>query len=339
MIIGIFIKEVILSEIKEMVKSVSRTFALSIQTLPKNIRLPVGLSYLLFRVSDCIEDNPDLAFKQKDELLQIWGQVLMNKEEPGVFTTQIIDLDSKDPEVCIAQKADDLIGLLHTFQPELQELIVTHCVNSALGMAKWQRLGPSIQTEQDLDDYMFHVAGLVGYLMTDIFSFFLRSIQKQKSFMLPLARQVGLGLQTVNIIRGIREDYIRGWIFVPESYMNGEGISREQFFLSEFEDKALAVINRLIDKAEKHLKYGLDYISAFPFWLHRVRLSCIWPLFFAIKTLAVSRDNPEVIRSEVKISRNDVFDIMRSTTLLGWSDFWLQRYYNKLNISKLNLSS
>jgi len=316
-----------------MVKSVSRTFALSIQNLPKNIRLPVGLSYLLFRVSDCIEDNPDLAFEQKDELLQIWSQVLRNSEEPVIFTSRIDHLDPTDPEVCVAQKAEDLIELLHSFHPELQELIVTHCVNSAQGMAKWQRLGPSIQTEQDLDDYMYHVAGLVGYLMTNIFSFFIRSVEKQKSSMLPLARQVGLGLQTVNVIRGIREDYSRGWIFIPESYLNREGISREQFFLSEFEDKALAIINRLIAKAEKHLEYGLDYISSFPFWLHRVRLSCIWPLFFAIKTLAVSRDNPEVIRSEVKISRNDVFDIMRSTTLLGWSGSWLQRYYNKLSVS------
>ena len=325
-----------MSDVKEMVKSVSRTFALSIQNLPKNIRLPVSLSYLLFRVSDCVEDNPDLAFDQKEEILQIWSQVLLDKECPNVFTSQIVHLDPTDPEVSVAQKAQELIGILHTFQPELQELIVQHCVSSTLGMAKWQRLGPSIQTEDDLDDYMFYVAGLVGYLMTDIFAFFLSSIRKAKFSLLPLARQVGLGLQTVNIIRGLRADYKRGWMFVPESYLFWEGISREQFFLTEFEDKALLVINRLTNKAEKHLKFGLDYISAFPIWMHRVRLSCIWPLFFAIKTLAVSQDNPEVIRSEVKISRSEVIDIMRSTTLLGWSNYWLQRYYNKLSISTLN---
>jgi farnesyl-diphosphate farnesyltransferase len=62
-----------------------------------------------------------------------------------------------------------------------------------------------------------------------------------------------------------------------------------------------------------------------------VRLANIWPLFFAIKTLALSRDNVEVVRSEVKITRDDVKQIMRMTTLKGWSNRWLRRYYEHLN--------
>jgi hypothetical protein len=59
-------------------------------------------------------------------------------------------------------------------------------------------------------------------------------------------------------------------------------------------------------------------------------LACIWPLFFAIKTLAVSRDNVHVILTEAKITRTEVMDIIRNTTLMGWSDSWLRSYYSRL---------
>ncbi len=180
---------------------------------------------------------------------------------------------------------------------------------------------------------MYQVAGLVGYLMTDIFAFFLPSIRKQKTALLPISRHIGLGLQTVNVIRGIRMDDQRGWMFIPASYLKHAGIDRSQFFLREFEEKSLAIVERLIQKAETHLNYGLAYITAFPSFRHRIRLSCIWPLFFAAKTLAISSNNPEVIRSEVKISRQNVREIVQKTTLFGWSNTWLRYYYNNLRNS------
>jgi farnesyl-diphosphate farnesyltransferase len=317
-------------EIQELVESVSRTFALSIHNLPSFLRQPVGLSYLLFRISDCIEDTPELEAERKNELLQLWGNILLNKAQPRSLTSQITQLDTNNPEVRVAQQAERLVDLFHTLDQELRAMISRHCADATFGMARWQRDGPYIQTEEDLDDYMLQVAGMVGYLMTDIFAFFLSSIRKQKAMLLPLSRHVGLGLQTVNVIRGLRTDHERGWMFVPASYLKQAGIDRSQFFLREFEEKSLAIVERLIHKAEMHLNYGLAYIAAFPSIRHRIRLSCIWPLLFAVKTLAISSNNPEVIRSEVKISRQNVKDIIQKTTLFGWSNIWLRHYYYRL---------
>ena len=146
-----------------------------------------------------------------------------------------------------------------------------------------------------------------------------------------MSREIGLGLQTVNVIRGLRSDYDRGWVFVPQDMLNAAGIDRDKFFQAEYEDRALDVINQLIDKAEGHLQYGLTYISALPWQDHRMRLACIWPLCFALKTLAISRNNVEVLRSEVKITRQDVKTIMRETILMGWSDRWLREYTSRLS--------
>ena len=64
----------------------------------------------------------------------------------------------------------------------------------------------------------YHLAGIVGYLLTDIFACYSPSIGRLKEKLMPLGYEFGLALQTVNIIRGIRKDYERGWVFVPVTF-------------------------------------------------------------------------------------------------------------------------
>jgi farnesyl-diphosphate farnesyltransferase len=314
----------------EMLEMVSRTFALSINYLPPVLREPVSLAYLLFRVSDGLEDHTEMMATRKAYLLEQWNQVIQGQMPAFEFVQNIADLDRNNPEIFVAQQAPDLIAALAASPEEVRDPIVARVSEATQGMARWQLKGPFVTTLADMDDYMHHVAGLVGYLMTDLFSWYSSQFRAHSEELLPLSHEIGLGLQTVNIIRGLRSDYQRGWVFVPQEMLSTAGINREQFFLPDFEDRALQVVNLLIDKAEQHLQYGITYISAFPWWNHRLRLACIWPLCFALKTLALSRDNVEVLRSEVKITRRDVKEIMRQTFLLGWSDRWLYGYVNNL---------
>ncbi len=315
----------------QMVEMVSRTFALSIKKLPRSLREAVSLAYLLFRVSDCLEDRPEIDAERKVYLLEIWERVLIGNDPAELFVSRISDLDGGNPEVYVAKQAGSLIKTLEMMPPELGEFIRDRCGKSTLGMARWQRQGPLIDTVDELDDYMHEVAGRVGYLMTDIYTWFYPQLKVRKEEMLPLSRQVGLGLQTVNVIRGLQADRDRGWIFMPLEILESAGINRQQFFEKEFEGQALFALDLLIQKAVEHLKYGLTYIAAFPARLYRVRMANIWPLCFALRTLAISRDNPKVIQEQVKISREDVREIMRLTSLFGWSNRWLRGYCSRLN--------
>jgi hypothetical protein len=92
--------------------------------------------------------------------------------------------------------------------------------------------------------------------------------------------------------------------------------------IADLDHRDTEVVNLLIDKAHQHLKYGLIFISAFPWWAPRVHLACIWPLCFALKTLEISRDNVKVLGSKIKITRK--------TFMFGWSDRWLRVYVNLL---------
>ena len=51
----------------ELLEGVSRSFAFTTPQLPEPLRHAVGNAYLLCRIADTIEDDPELAFSQKKE--------------------------------------------------------------------------------------------------------------------------------------------------------------------------------------------------------------------------------------------------------------------------------
>jgi farnesyl-diphosphate farnesyltransferase len=197
-------------------------------------------------------------------------------------------------------------------------------------MARWQAKGPVVEDEAALDDYMHHVAGLVGYLLTDLFSIHFAGIAKRRHLLMPLSREFGLALQCVNILRGLRKDFERGWIFVPRSFCAAHDLVCADLFRRSAQGAAMGVISDLIAKAERHLMDGLAYVRLLPRRLHSVRLACMWPLLFAARTISAMRGNSDVVTGEVKISRSAVKRIVGTTTAFGWSNAWLDRYTRRL---------
>ena len=314
----------------EMLRAVSRTFALSIEKLPPALREAITIAYLLFRISDCIEDHATINAERKAKLLRLWSNILNGNGPATLFTVELEDLDDTDPEVYVARHADRVMEYLNKQPQQLRDIISKHARDTAEGMARWQEQGPIITTEEEMDDYMHQVAGRVGYLVTDVFSWYSPAVREKREMLTPLGREFGLGLQTVNIIRGLRKDYDRGWVFVPLTFLEAKGLSPESFFDPATRQQALAVIDLLIAKAKRHLNNGLTYITLLPRSERHIRLSCAWPLLFAVKTLALSRNNHSVLESETKMTRKQVKNIVLISSGLFWSNTALRSYYRYL---------
>jgi len=321
-----------MTTLRDMLRAASRTFALGIERLPGVLSDAVMVAYLLLRVSDYLEDNEEMPPDQKIALLNLWDQILLGQAEVALLTAQVTNADTSNPDAVVAQHAADVMARLRSLPREVQEPIVSNVRESTQGMARWVARGPQLDNEADMDDYMFEVAGRVGYLLTQLFSWYSLTIRWQKESLMPLSREFGLALQTVNVIRGLREDYERGWIFVPESFCAAVNISREQLFQPEHRAEAIKVLDMLNDKAERHLRMALTYLKSLPPWQHSIRLFCAFPLMFAVRTLAISRRNYQVLESEAKITREEVTQIVRDSTLWGWSNLWLDRYYEQLSV-------
>jgi farnesyl-diphosphate farnesyltransferase len=318
---------------KDLLRITSRTFALGIERLPRILCDATTIAYLLLRVSDYLEDNEQMEPDEKVALLNLWVNILREEEKVESLTGQLPRTVANNPDAIVTQYSKDLLLRLHSLPYEVQEIIIRHVINCTLGMARWTKQGPTVQDEKDLDDYMFEVAGRVGYLITQLFAWYSITIRRREKDILPLAREFGLALQTVNVIRGIREDYERGWVYIPQRFMQEMGLTKEQLFDPEYREQALKVLDMMTDKAERHLRYALQYIKSLPWWLHGIRLGCIFPLMFAIRTLAVSRHNAQVFENEAKMTRKEVKKIVLDSTLWGWSNLWLDHYYQELSVA------
>ncbi len=318
---------------RDLLRITSRTFALGIERLPRTLCDATTIAYLLLRVSDYLEDNEEMDADTKVTLLNLWVNILREDEQAEKLTSQLGNADTSNPDAIVAQHSKEILHHLHSLPYEVREIIVHHVINSTLGMARWTKQGPNVNDETDLDDYMFEVAGRVGYLVTQLFAWYSFAIRIKLKHIMPLAREFGLALQTVNVIRGIRDDYDRGWVYIPQKFLSEMGLSADQLFDPQYRQQSLQVLERMTDKAERHLRHALTYVKALPWWQHGIRLGCIFPLMFAIRTLAVSRNNAEVFGSETKITREEVKKIVIDSTLWGWSNLWLDSYYERLSIT------
>jgi phytoene/squalene synthetase len=144
--------------------------------------------------------------------------------------------------------------------------------------------------------------------------------------MMELAREFGLALQTVNIVRGIPSDIRRGWFFVPRDFLPAEIEGGEDFLAPDHRREALVVVDRLLEKASRHFLAAEEYILRLPRFRRRMRYFCLLPYFFGIRTLALSRGNEKVLESEVKLSRAEVRSVAARSRLWSFSNAWIRRY-------------
>jgi farnesyl-diphosphate farnesyltransferase len=310
----------------EVLRATSRTFAIGIEGLPHSLQEEMRLAYLILRVSDYLEDNTTLPPAEKATLLDFWAETLEGGEPPPALLEHLTATDDPSPDSMAAHHAEGILKGLRALEAGPQAVISKHTRDSTLGMARWVRRGPVFETETDLDDYMHEVAGRVGYLITGLFSLASPRVRSMEREMMSLGREFGLALQTVNVVRGIPSDVERGWFFIPREFLPDTIRSGESFLAEENRELAVSVVDRLLDKAATHFEAAEEYIRLLPRVRGRLRFFCLLPYFFGVRTLALSQGNPDVLLSEVKLSRTEVRSIAKRSAILGWSNAWISRY-------------
>lgn len=148
----------------------------------------------MMRISDYLEDNDVMSDARKVASLQLWEKIVAGVEPPERLVTAIADCkppaghhDSADYAAACA--APDVIAMLNGSPSTLRNHLVLHVRATSLGMARWVERGPVIPAEPDMDDYMFEVAGRVGYLITDVFAWYSRFVRERLEVLMPLARE------------------------------------------------------------------------------------------------------------------------------------------------------
>ena len=283
----------------EMLPKVSRTFAPTIRMLPAGLDVPVTVAYLLCRIADTVEDSAVLKLQNKKMILQKFIKIF----EPDNYTAldQFMEVIRYLPENSedekLAHNLPKVMDVYYTFSDILKKHISFWVIEMSKGMHKYaqsriKRKFVFLASMRELDEYMYYVAGTVGYMLTELFSFYSKKITPPvKERLNTLAESFGKGLQMVNIIRDMTGDLKRGQSYIPEELLKKYKLDRQTIFQKENADKAQKLFNELIQKAVKHLDAALDYIMLIPKEEKQIRLFCMLPVFWAMRTLQKIQEN------------------------------------------------
>ncbi|MFD1406982.1 squalene/phytoene synthase family protein [Kroppenstedtia eburnea] len=192
----------------EVLRQTSRTFFIPISRLPAELKEAVAASYLCMRAIDEIEDHPRLPSEPKVSLLRSIGKILRKPFNDQELATVLQPYKNFLPEVTL--RMADWVKMIPS---AIQQNILRSTATMAEGMAEWVSKKWNVHTKEELDQYTYYVAGLVGVLLNDLWKWYDGTDADQD-----LAVAYGRGLQAVNILRNREEDLSRGVDFFPDGW-------------------------------------------------------------------------------------------------------------------------
>jgi farnesyl-diphosphate farnesyltransferase len=319
---------------------VSRTFALNIPVLPSPMDLVVTVAYLLCRIADTLEDEARGQVSERAELFHSLGQLV--KLDPGweeraedFARRSVAALRPSAPsaEVQLVQGTRLVLKAMHGL-PDWTHRHIAACVGEMTdGMAEVMAEldGGAPQGLPDLRDtlqYCYYVAGTVGVMLTGLFVDGYDSVRPHGEELRPRAPAFGRALQLTNILKDIREDLDRGFCWLPRTFMDRHGLSPGTLILPERRSAAVSLLDELVAVARHECDVALEYSLVLPRTELGLRLFCLYPLLFAVRTLGALAHNPAVFEpAPVKIDRETVTRIMVLTRESVTDDGALQALY------------
>lgn len=205
----------------ELLQKTSRTFAISIPLLPDELRHSVSVAYLLFRIADTIEDELPCSLKDRRRALLTIADRFA--DEPTVVCDALgemrIDMQSLSNSGYsdLLRNAHNLIEDFLSLSVEERTAIASHLVRTCRGMAHYLGRDLSTGTVQNLREYCYIVAGIVGEMLTELFILHDPHLAPSRDQLLREAVAFGEGLQLVNIIRDASDDLHAGRCYLPRS--------------------------------------------------------------------------------------------------------------------------
>jgi farnesyl-diphosphate farnesyltransferase len=321
-------------------RSVSRSFYLSLRILPRPLRDPLSLAYLLARATDTIADTPEPPAELRIEALQNLAWVIQGTatcETAASIGDSFGPLQSNEAERALIDALPAALKWLELLDErdrcEVREVLEK--INRGQ-MLDLERFGTStstsikaLRTSGDLDEYTYLVAGCVGEFWTRVcFAHVEKFCDRHEPAMLALGVQYGKGLQLINILRDAGSDLREGRCYLPAEELDLLGLAPDQVLADH--GRAEPVMEHWREKAGRDLAAGLEYACAIRSW--RVRLATALPALIGARTLSLLRAaGSEVFGHKVKVTRAEVRAILFSITLKLASPHSLRKTFHRLS--------
>lgn len=294
-----------------LLRDVSRSFYLSVRLLPRPMREPVAVGYLLARASDTVADTPGMTPAEREARLRELADAYEGHAPlPRGYADALAPLQASPGESHLLRVLPACIAWLESLpaadRQDVRAVLQPIVRGQVLDVQRFGSASPhapqALQTAAELDEYTWLVAGCVGEFWTRV------AIRHSKGFSdLPdeaamgLARGYGEALQLVNILRDRDADRAIGRDYLPR----------------EAPEPA-----RWLARARAGLDGGVRYASAIrPL---RLRVASALPALLGVRTLALARDT-----SGAKMPRAEVRAMLWRIALGGATAAAIRREYER----------
>ncbi len=203
----------------------ARNFYYGLKLLPRPKRQAMFALYAYMRLVDDIADGEDgQTIPQRRDALDAWAEATQ---------AALAGNPPRDGQL-----------IWPAFSRMVQEHNVPHRVFYDVIAGQRQDLdSPGFETFDQLREYCYRVAGVVGIASIYIWGF--EGGQKTES----LAIDRGIAFQLTNILRDLREDAARGRIYLPRAELKAAGVDESQFHQSEATEEFRRLMHDQIARA------------------------------------------------------------------------------------------
>ena len=307
----------------KLLASVSRSFYLTLKALPRELREPISLAYLLARTADTIADTAQINPETRLECLRQFEALIKagdSAAEHALAHQLAADFrphQTDAAEGALMQRFAEALAWLRT----MDEATLVHIRSVLATIIHGQKLDierfpgsplRSLRTVDELDNYTYLVAGCVGEFWTKLcFQRMRDAFIEGTSETIAIAQGIrfGKGLQLVNILRDLGKDARLGRCYLP-----GE---QHGFTDAQIETRPLClrgVWSDWLPVCEAHLRAGLSYVQDIRH--STLRYATALPLMLGARTLSLLRSaGDEALLAGVKISRFEVTKLLAQTAL------------------------
>ena len=296
-----------------LLRSVSRSFYLSIRFLPPLLREPIALAYLLARTSDTVADTSQIPVTVRTETLRLLCDAIQGTASADVvaeLTASFVSLQENTSERQLLEVLPDCLVWLsqmeHADRNDIRSVLEKITRGQMLDLKRFgdPKEVRALGTAADLDEYTYLVAGCVGEFWTRLCFRHVRNFaSRTEDEMLVLGRRYGMALQLINVLRDAGADLRAGRCYFPEYELDAAHLTPSQV-LSQPE-RLQPIYGTWLEKATAGLESGMEYSRAIE--NRRVRAATVLPALIGARTLALlNAAGPMALQRSIKVPRREV---------------------------------
>ncbi len=323
-------------------RSVSRSFYLSIRLLPAQLRDPIALAYLLARATDTLADTTEVKATLRDESLRKLARAIqgeLSEDEVSGLRKSFAPLQKSADERTLIEALPACLAWLEQLPEKDRDdvrVVLGHINRGQL--LDVRRFGEATKTRAlataaELDEYTYLVAGCVGEFWTQLCFRHLKNFSHQSAErMQNQDREYGKGLQLINILRDAGSDLANGRCYFPEEELKACGVAPNEMVSRRAE--VAPILEKWRQKAERGIAAGMDYCCEIR--PARVRFATALPALIGARTLVLLREaGVDALQQKIKVPRSEVRSIMSSITMTLASPRALKKIFEQLSKSSL----